>query len=544
VNTFRRFSRNTILKTLERSIIRARTQKRMGQMAVVNVDHDQFHNLIENRGRKLLGIVKSLSQDKPRPKKLVRPVMGELLSQSTQMEEILDAYDARNNSQWSRFRALVAAVKLFADIGYELLHIQHSLPRYQLLPIGHDFAKATREAFAFTEKVLLEVSRQLTSQALELNLTIYPNQAGEELFTEHLPCGRLAHDRQTYRTQTVRETVTLLATAFLNLAAETELLCSDAQTWTEERPYELPESVSEKNLRRLKFMFHSLQSLYDTHVSDTETEGLDRQLPVLRGHISVVFHLLQTATLFAHYYERHICGQLLDASTCVKPLMKPETMLAMLMNYSVIYSTSYIECAQRLCQEMLKRYAQVGRIEVAVPRYRGFHVRPATLIAKLVLHYGSQVRMELDGDMYDPGSPLELFRANEKINAQKRRCLVDEVMRLGLVEVNAEGKDVMDVVRDVVSALAEKSRLILYEQPLQLPQEPVRKEGILLEKVTAELARLQATGKIDVESDLRVTFVGDKRVLADINLLAEGGYGEDNWGNNVTLPHELAYLRK
>ncbi len=513
-------------------------------MAVVTVDYDEFRNLIAHRGRRLLCIANCLSQDELRRKKLVRPVLGELLSQSTQLEELLDAYDARNNRQWCRFRSLVAAVKLFADVGYELLHIRYSLPKYQLLPIEQDFVRATKDAVVFTEKVLLDVAGQLTDQARELKVAVGPDQVGEELFTEELPGGRLPHDRATYIAESVRETVTLLATAFLNLAAETKVLCANAQTWSEERPFELPESVSEKSLRRLKFMFHSLQALYDTHVSDTETEGLDPDLPVLRGHISVVFHLLQTATLFAHYYERHICGQILDASNGTRPLTEPETMLSMLMNYSAIYSTRYIESAQRLCQEMLKRYAEVGRIEVSVPRYRGFHVRPATLIAKLVLHYGSEVRMELEGDVYDASSPLELFRANEKINAQKRRCLVDEVLRLALVEPKADEKDFMPVVRDVVSTLAEKSRLILYEHPLQLPEEPVRKEGILLERVTAELARLQATGKIDVESDLRAAFTGDKRVLADIKLLAEGGYGEDNWGNNIALPQQLSYLRR
>jgi hypothetical protein len=38
--------------------------------------------------------------------------------------------------------------------------------------------------------------------------------------------------------------------------------------------------------------------------------------------------------------------------------------------------------------------------------------------------------------------------------------------------------------------------------------------------------------------------VGDKRVLSDIQLLAQHGYGEDNYGNNVPLPKQLTYLRR
>jgi len=62
--------------------------------------------------------------------------------------------------------------------------------------------------------------------------------------------------------------------------------------------------------------------------------------------------------------------------------------------------------------------------------------------------------------------------------------------------------------------------------------------------VTAEIAQLQATGQIDISSGLMITFSGDKRVLADIALLAKHGYGEDNFGNNIPLPKELAYLRR
>ena len=45
-------------------------------------------------------------------------------------------------------------------------------------------------------------------------------------------------------------------------------------------------------------------------------------------------------------------------------------------------------------------------------------------------------------------------------------------------------------------------------------------------------------------TDLTVTFIGDKRVLADVDALARHGYGEDAFGNNVLLPRELSYLRR
>jgi hypothetical protein len=34
------------------------------------------------------------------------------------------------------------------------------------------------------------------------------------------------------------------------------------------------------------------------------------------------------------------------------------------------------------------------------------------------------------------------------------------------------------------------------------------------------------------------------RVLEDIRTLAENGYGEDKFGNNIVLPKNLSYLKR
>ena len=513
-------------------------------MVSVTIAHKDFQELITKRAQTLLGLACYLSQCKTSDKILVRPFLGQFFSQSLQLEELLDAYDAGNNCRWCSFRSLTAAIKLFSDVSYELLHIQHSLPAYRLLPIERDFVKATEEALEFTGGVLLGAAKQMVIRAGQLGLTIPSRSLRKKTYTEELPPGRLPHDCRTRRIETVSETVTLLATAFLNLAAESKGVRAASRAKPEEYASYVLNSISEEKLRGLELRFHNLQSLYDTYVSGTEAEELDTDLPVLRGHISVVFHLLKTATSFAHYYERHVNKELCESPTRFEPLVKAEELLAVLMNYSVTSISLYIDCAEYLCQGMLKRYAEIDRIEVSVPPYRGFHVRPSTLISKLVLHYGSEVRMQMDEEDYDACSPLELFRANEKINAQKRRWLASEIVRLKLVQEQAGRSDISAIVRGVILTLAERGKLILYEQPLQLPEEPTGKEGTLLEKVTDEMARLLAMGKIDVDANLTATFIGDKRVLADIKLLAESGYGEDKFGNNVPLSEKLGYLRR
>jgi len=508
------------------------------------VDEREFVELIQRRAGNLLSLLNGLAGcDRPK-QALTRPLLGDLLSQAVQMEELFDSYDAGKNCKWCTVRSLTATIKSFADISYELIHIHHRVSNYRLLPVERDFTAATEEVLELTAGILVTVSRGMVAQAKALDLEVPHRDKAIEMYAEKLPKGHLAHNCAARHAETVAETVTTLATEFLNLASGSADVRAASRAKPEEYRLCLAASLREERLRRLEFHFHNLQSQYDTYVSGTEAETQDPDLPVLRGHVSVVFHLLKTATVFAHYYERHLTKKPCDKRQAEPALINPDVLLAALMSYAITFIDQYIGCAADLCREMLKRYAEIGEVEVDIPKYRGFHVRPSTLVSKLVLHYGSKVDMRLADQVYDAGSSLDLFRANEKINAQKRRWLALEIVRLGLVPDKPETEDVVAIVRSAVLSLAAKGKLIMYEQPLEMPERLCPTDGSLLEQVTSETARLLAIGKIDISIGIKATFIGDKRVLADIRLLAKHGYGEDNFGNNIALPPELAYLRR
>jgi len=508
------------------------------------ISDDDFRQLLVRRSGTVLTMAKYCSEQCCLRMTLTRPFLGGLFSESTQLEELLDAYGARDSLKWSPYRSTIAAIKLFSEVSYELLHIRHSLPIYRLLPLEQDFLKSTEQALAFTSDILLRAVLGILKLAGQLDLPI-PSSSGREVdYAEPLPEGRLTHDQPARKVDTVAQTVTLLTTAYLNLAAVTKNILPEGGIGPQDYANGTAGMISEDNIRSLELRFHNLQALYDTHVSKTDIESKDTDLAVLRGHISIVFHLLKTATAFAHYYERHVDRQTTDVPLKQQPIVHPEELLEVLTGYSINFVTQYISCAQRLCRTMLSHYAETGDIEVAVPPYRGFHVRPATLISKLVMHYGSNVVMQLDGENYDAGSPLELFRANEKINARKRKRLAEQIVTLNLIGQQPHGRAIESVVENVIQTLAGRDKLVVYTQPLQLQITPSQNGTRLFEQVSDELARLQATGCIDITTDLKVTFQGDKRVLADIKLLAESGYGEDTSGNNIELPKELPYLRR
>jgi hypothetical protein len=509
----------------------------------MHVDDKLFQNLVAKRAAPLLRLVHYLPSSNHNCNPLTRPLLGDVLSQSTQLEELMDSYGARNNRRWCQLRAFTATLKVFSNISYRLLHIHHGLPRYQLLPVEGDFDIATRQTLNFSNEVLRETAKRFLEQAAKLDLSITGNNLITD-YCEDLPSGQLLHNRTPRRVTNTATVVTQLATAFLNLAAESELLNTVVHLSVQDYSKYVPELVSEENLRYLKHRFHNLQSLYDTYVSDTEIEYLDANLPVLRGHATVIFHLLTIATDLTHYYERHLYIQTASKGLRRYPIVHAKPLLKFLMGYAITFAGRYLVCGQRLCHGMLNHYAEIDRITAPVPRYRGFHVRPSTLIAKIVNHYGSNIRMEFEADSYNAASPLDLFRVNEKINARKRRWLNAEIRNFPLQGKNDSQARLSTIVLNVVMKLAEQGKIIIYEQPLQLSQEIASQNDDLLQQVNQEITRLQATGQIDINTDFMITFIGDKRVLSDLRILAEQGYGEDSFGNNVPLPKALSYLRR
>jgi hypothetical protein len=473
---------------------------------------------------------------------LTRPLLAEMHSQATQLEELLDGYGALGNQRWRPFRGVIAALKLFARVHYSLVHLSYAAPKYRLLCEEGDLTAALLDATRFTARVLHAASRRLIEMAPALGLTFRP----ASLLAEFLPAGRLVQDCALRHVSDVAQTVARLATAYLNLAGKVSPPTPKGSGAAGGGSAALP---TESELRLLAEDFHNLQALYDTHVARTDVEREDPELLSLRGHASVVYHLLDVATELTHYRERHVlhapstnAGVRLfaDEADC----LEPEHLESVLCDCLLTVAARYALVGRTLAQQLLRRYAEQGEIEVPVPCYRGFHVRPSTLVARIVHHYGSAVSMRLEDETYDAASPMELFRANELINAKKRRWLAQEVGNLVNGIEERLGGDLVRAVRNVVMRLTEEAKVVLYEQPLPAIESQLGDGQPVLSYIVDAIARLQALGKIDIVTSVTVTFRGDRRVLADLQLLASNGYGEDAYGNNIALPEELGYLRR
>ncbi|MBO7741724.1 MAG: hypothetical protein J6S21_04145 [Victivallales bacterium] len=478
---------------------------------------------------------------------LTRPLLSLLQAESMQLEELLDAYGAKSNQNWYRFRMHIAMLKNMSCAGYELLHLRHTCHTYDFEGTLKNFERDTDGALQYVTSFLFCALKHLLNDTQSFNWPPPEEMLGYD-FSEKLPEGRLPKDRSFAGRESAQQLVIQLATSFLNSTEDAKFLDTAAKSSAPKWRGLNLELLSEASIRRLQGRFHNLQSLYDTYVSYSNIEDKDTSLRRLRGHISLVLHLLTVTTIFMHFYERHIelqGDELFCRKNCV---LKGHWFLELLTHYLCHYSYEFLSSARGLCQQMLRKYAVVDTIEVPAPRYFGFHVRPSTLISTIVRHYGSDVSMILDKE-YDASIPMNLFLANEWINQLKRTHVTDELVKLDDVlaqaqrQVDEGEKTRIEAVHYLIRQMAKRDMIHVLVYPVNV--EAVVKSSTapsLLELMQTVIANLHAQRCININYTINVRFRGDIRILNDIRILAENGYGENERGANVALPAELSYL--
>lgn len=520
------------------------------------VDQQVFDELIRNRSMIILALASKTVREGIESFVLTRPLLSIISSESTQLEEFLDAYGARRNSQWYPFRMHVAALKNFSSAGYELLHLLHTAQSYDFQGEHKFFYNDTLGALNYVSSFIYCSLQHLLEDNDRMGWDAPEEVLGFD-FAEKLPPGRLPRNRYgESQVGSAQQLVIRLATAFLNNTEDARFLQVASRATAPKWKGLDYNTLSEAVIRAQEGNFHTLQSLYDTYVSDSNIESEDETLLKLRGHISVVLHVLRVATIFVHFYERHFRINA-DVMFCRHNCsLGGDWFLEVLSHYLCRYSYEFLSSARGLCQQMLRRYAVIDTVEVLVPAFFGFHVRPSTLITSIVQHYGSEVSMILPPakpgepeQIYDARYTMNIFLANEWINSVKRRFVYEKLEELGGAEVEAQveqGVISMEKgIHKMLGLLVERKYIRVLTYPLPINGLiPSSEDGVkLVEELQSIIATLQAKRVINILMDIKVKFKGDIRVLNDIKVLAENGYGENETGANIPLPLELSYLK-
>lgn len=507
---------------------------------------ETLEQMIAKRAEPMLGLCFFAVKSRRNKEFPCRDFLQRLYAEATTMEEMVDSYGAQKNDYWFTFRETIAAQKLFTAVNYDLLHISDASKRYKLLDIQSDFAEDTDRILKKLKKSVLVTSRNLIHQARQIRIvdgevsTTF-KRCDEKVINEQLPA-----DREVRHVHKVGETVVYLATRFLNLAEDRQVKDLLKPRKCDEYDKLLPEVIDEEKCRLVEAGFHNLQSMYDTYIFESDIESQNRNLSYLRGHISIIYHLLEIATSLIHYYVRHMSKLSRGTSERVRFPLSIDELLTTVFDYLFYYARMYMNSANHLCKTMIKSYSEEASITVPIPNYRGFHVRPSTLIAKIVAHYGSSVSMYLNDKQYNAGAPLELFRANEEINAMKRRYIADVILKKEEIQKPVPGDE--EICRKELQMffleMMNNEEIMIYDTDLPFEDlEPLEGEN-LADLASRYIKHFLSLAKMDVNRNLTVRFEGDNRALKDLKLLAKSGYGEDKYGNNTVLPEELSYLRR
>jgi hypothetical protein len=474
-----------------------------------------------------------------------RDFLHRLHSGATRLQEMLDHHGAQHSEVWFPFRESIAAAKLFSGVTYAVLHVRGSLGHYELMSEQESCRQRTDAAIDTLREALVNTSHSVIEQAHACSV-VAVDDGGDQ--PRHDPDFQftLAPDRPVRHVEKIGEAVVHLATSFLNLSEDRTVKQVLAEHECPGCGDLVPDPISEESLRSVESMFHNLQSMYDTYILESDVERQNADLTYLRGHISIIYHLTEIATNLVHYFVRHMSSLRRQGSSTFRFPMDEYRLLELVFDFPLRFSRRYLESAVQLCQRMIRSYSVPATVEVPIPYYRGFHVRPSTLIARIVAHYGSSVTMELDGQEYDAAHPLDLFRANEAINAAKRRYIANLIHEQPDLE-RAIPDDPAERTRQLhllFLDLVKTDRIVVYDTNLDLEETVQPHESTIAELAVRLIRRFISTARMDVRSDITVTFSGDNRAVSDIEILANHGYGEDRMGNNIMLPDELSYLAR
>ncbi len=480
-----------------------------------------------------------------RPQFPCRDFLNRLHGSALRLQELLDHHGAQHSRLWFPFRESIAAAKLFSTVTYAVRHVRGSLGHYELISAQSECRATSSKAIEILRDALVSISHGVLEQAeacavvAEDMVPYVPRQDPEFHFA-------IPADRQVRHVEQIGEAVVHLATLFLNLSEDPQVQrvlseydcprCADL----------VPDPINEESLRIVETMFHNLQSMYDTYIFESDVERQNKDLAFLRGHISIIYHLAEIGTNLVHYYVRHMSSLRRTSANDFPLPMEKENLLHLVFDYPLRFSRLYLDSAVQLCRQMIRSYSVPATVEVPIPTYRGFHVRPSTLIARIVAHYGSTVTMTLHGQEYNAGTPLELFRANEAIMAAKRRAVAD--MLAGDEDLNVaiphDPEERVHKLQLLIMRLVNDGKVVVYEPDFEIEHVNAPPESTLSEVAVELIRHLVSMAKMDIQGNTTVTFSGDNRAVGDIKVLADNGYGEDRIGNNIVLPEQLSYLHR
>jgi len=355
-----------------------------------------------------------------------KKLYSKLITTSRILEDFLDFHGAKKNKEWVFYRELSATIRHIALACYSQRHILNRFKYYAFEKNGYDTFKL--EAFD-TLKILQEsiklAAPVILQEAARLNIEIPETGYDLEYFPGISSTQQLDHNIDDFNARDQqKKNLTMISSEFLEVVKDFEQFAFYERYDLKKINELVPEQINEVSIRRYEMLIHNIQSSFDSYVVNTRSSNENLKLEQLRSHFSIVFNILQVMGRLLHFYERHLYDigfkdVYKNVSESLSELIDRDVLLDRAVNFCLFYAWRFLSSGKALASQVLNENMETSVIDVGIPRDRGFHSRPSLLVAKIVQHYGGEVQMLINNDVFDASSVLDIQWAGGKIKKEE-----------------------------------------------------------------------------------------------------------------------------
>ena len=380
----------------------------MGSLLEI-IKEDEFLEIARKASRNMIMLSTCLLEN---TNKLSKRMYGVLIKESTDLEDFLDDHGARNNKTWVFFGELVASIRNFSNVAYVISHVLRRFTLYRLNnQHAQEFVHDAGVVMQFLNESIISLFSHLKTEAEIIGLEI-PACALNESELEDLVVKVLPHTIDEETVSEINANVTRVAAEFLAIVKSSTPVMFEKKVSEKQIEKLIPAKINEDVLRNAESKIHSLQSMYDTYIHKTPVESKDDTLKSLRGYISITLHLIETAQRLCHFVERHETKVRVETTTKrIEKIVSRKAVLDTIINFALYYYTLFLTGGSSLAESIVQNYTVVDSIVLKVPEGLGFHLRPSTLVAKVVNNYGTKTTMVINSKEFDAGSVIDLMWA-------------------------------------------------------------------------------------------------------------------------------------
>ena len=514
-------------------------------------NHEELYLLLSSKSEKLLEIANDLPA-RGTGDRSSQGLFNYLIYLSSDLINALEDHRVFGNEEWYAFYQLTLEMNALCSIVMEIINLERINHGHTDGIHGKKLTGDRVKLNLMARDLLRNICDNLVRESMKLPLRCKIGVVDTALYRDDLIYDMFPQNSRGRSPILEDDRIVYLAEMFLNLAGEYRYLKPPDLKDKERVTEYIRARLSEEELDTLENKSVHLKKLFERNTNFKVTASHGEDLKTLHRYISSVCSLIRLGYLIINFNRSH--SFLMNAAhrgtyRTRDNGFSPDDFSWFITSFAFYYIDLFFKEGAVLCREVLKDYLRVGEKSLPIPPYRGFHVRPSTLVSRIIRHYGSEMTMIFEGEEYNPASPMDLFRANEKINRKTRKEL-KEVLIEGLSAERGEDESISgeDLFRKGLSLLYERGSIYIKDMDIFLEsrewdESSASPEEMIIE-TAAKVDTLIMEEKIHLIQTEQVLFRGDTRVLNDLEMLAEGGYGEDREGNNIPLPPGLSYLRR